>query len=519
MYVALTFKLSLDGESKQKLLTLMRWQSSAIRVAYNMLRENKERKEIYERIRKLFPDLPTRYIPSAIIKASQYRKDKAVVFGEKRLFEKLCKKHIQGKQRKRLKQEWRERRQGTLISVGVGNKTEKGNGLLRFTQIDGELYLRITVGNREFMYAKVLRKPSNQKDKWNTFLAMLIESWQNKNYFPYTVELKLRQGEIHGSVAFKMPTPEIWLTKKYGVIGIDTNASPLHLAIAEVSADGNLVSYQRISLHHLIGQSKNKKNYEEWLIAHEVINIAKEKGKAIAIEHLKNFDKGNRGNGKAKLRKRLHNWNFKNLLSKIERLALLNGIEVIKVNPSYTSVIGSLKYAPQLNIDKDVASAFVIGRRALGFEEEVPKNYLKLLSDREYLEYAIYCYQEKEKELEENIKKETNKYKQNAIKSDLNKVQKEKSLLLEILQSLQSEPGLGLEANGRNSNFQYEAWRVLRVAFLFPVLGRFFARGLSPLKPILVQGKWDWVRKRSVPLEAGGTSREGIFAASNSLYP
>jgi len=54
--------------------------------------------------------------------------------------------------------------------------------------------------------------------------------------------------------------------------------------------------------------------------------------------------------GKAKLRKKLHSWNFKGLLSKIEKLARLNGIEVVKVNPAFTSVIGSLKYAPQLAI-------------------------------------------------------------------------------------------------------------------------------------------------------------------------
>ena len=118
------------------------------------------------------------------------------------------------------------------------------------------------------------------------------------------------------------------------------------------------------------------------------------------------------------------------MLSKIERLARLNGIEVVKVNPAFTSVIGSLKYAPQLNIDKDMAGAFVIGRRALGFKEEIPENYLKLLSDREYLEYALYCYEERERELKENLKKETNQYKRNTIKSELRKVQKEKSLLL-----------------------------------------------------------------------------------------
>jgi len=516
MYVALSFKVSLDNQSRQRLLTLMRWQSSAIRVAYNMLRKKKERKEIYDKIRKLFPNLPTGYIPSALIKASQYKKDKAIVFGGKALFEKLCKNHLQGKQIERLKQEWKEKRQGTLISIGTGNKIEKGNSRLRFVQINGELYLRITVGNREFVYAKVLREPSNEKDKWNIFLVMLSESSKSKNYFPYTVELKLKEGEIYGSVVFEYPEPEIWLTREYGVIGIDTNASPLHLAIAEVSSDGQLLSYQSISLHHLIGMSKNRKDYEEWLIAHKIVEMAKEKGKAIAIEDLKKVKKGYRGDGKAKLRKRLHNWNFKSLLSKIERLAKLNGIEAIKVNPAFTSVIGSLKYAPQLNIDKDVAGAFVIGRRALGFKEEIPENYLKLLSDKEHLEYALYCYEEKEKELKENFKKETNKYKQNAIKSELKKVQSEKSLLLARLQSLQSEPSWGKEANGRNSNSHHKAWQVLKVALLFPVLGRSFARDLSPSKPLLVQGKWDWVRKGLVPLEAGGDVPMRDFCSSLS---
>jgi len=48
--------------------------------------------QIYQRLRQLFPELPTIYIDSAIYKAKQYPTDKPVVFGGKRLFEKLCKK-------------------------------------------------------------------------------------------------------------------------------------------------------------------------------------------------------------------------------------------------------------------------------------------------------------------------------------------------------------------------------------------------------------------------------------------
>jgi IS605 OrfB family transposase len=517
MFVSLQFKLELKKEYKQKLIKLMLKQSSAIRVAYNMLKELEKEKtknphsQIYHRLRQLFPDLPTKYIDSAIYKAKQYPKDKIVVFGGKRFFEKLCKNHLTGKVREKLKKQWRELRQGTLISIG--SKADKGNRLKRFENINGQLHLRITTGNREFIYARVLREPSNSKDKWLTFMAMLLESWQTQSYFPYTVELKLRDGEVYGSVSFELPTPKVKYTKENGVIAIDTNASPIHLAIAEVSKTGELLSYQTISLHHLLGLSKNAKDHQEWILANKIVDLAIEKGKAIAIENLKKLKRGMRGDGKATLRKILHNWNAKKFLQKIKRVAMLKGVEVIEVHPAYTSVIGMLKYAPQLSIDKDIAGAYVIGRRALGFKEDMPENYERLLKDKTYLEFALKRYEEREKELKELLEKESNEYKRNALKSELRSVENAKKLIVNLIQSLQSEPSGCEGANGRNpeqgetKKVSQSAWQVLKVALLFPILGKVLPRDLSPLKPVLVEGVWDRVRNRLAPLEVGGASR------------
>ena len=110
MFVSLQFKLELKREDKEKLIQLMRKQSSAIRVAYNMLKELEKEKtknphsQIYHRLRQLFPELPTKYIDSAVYKAKQYPTDKSVVFGGKRLFEKLCKNHLTDKARERIKE-------------------------------------------------------------------------------------------------------------------------------------------------------------------------------------------------------------------------------------------------------------------------------------------------------------------------------------------------------------------------------------------------------------------------------
>jgi hypothetical protein len=170
-----------------------------------------------------------------------------------------------------------------------------------------------------------------------------------------------------------------------------------------------------------------------------------------------------------------------------------------------------LKYAPQLNIDKDVAGAYVIGRRALGFKEDTPENYEKLLKDGTYLEFALKKYEEREKELTELIEKESNKYKRNALKGELKVVENARKLLANFIQSLQSESSSCEGANGRNpeqgetKKVSQVAWQVLKVALLFPILGRILPRDLSPLKPVLVEGVWDRVRSRLVPLEAGGT--------------
>jgi hypothetical protein len=67
-------------------------------------------------------------------------------------------------------------------------------------------------------------------------------------------------------------------------------------------------------------------------------------------------------------------------------------------------------------------------------------------------------------------------------------------LLINLVQSLQGEPSGCKGADGRNST-----WQVLRVALLFPILGK--------VLPILVEGVWYRVRSRLAPLEVGGASR------------
>jgi hypothetical protein len=64
----------------------------------------------------------------------------------------------------------------------------------------------------------------------------------------------------------------------------------------------------------------------------------------------------------------------------LERKCIKKGVPVVKVPPYYTSIIGQLKYTRSYNLSIHYLASYVIARRGLGFEEDVPTDYTWLLS-------------------------------------------------------------------------------------------------------------------------------------------
>jgi predicted transposase len=122
----------LKKEDERAVLDLMRRFSSATRYAYNRLLEGRDRKELKREdgpLCGLF-GLNTRYADGAVEKA-QATLDSArelgqdprkVVFGGRKLFEQIKRKHLSGKALLALKREWKEKRQGLLYSRGMPPK-------------------------------------------------------------------------------------------------------------------------------------------------------------------------------------------------------------------------------------------------------------------------------------------------------------------------------------------------------------------------------------------------------------
>jgi len=485
-----------NKQDKEIVLDLMRRFSSAMRYAYKRLLEGEKRKDLKKHLSKLF-NINTRYSDDAIFLAQSMitlckereQNPKKLIFGSRKIFEQLKKNHLTDKRIKQLKTKWKESRQGNLYSRG--DKTKQGNLNLRFEWINDKLYLRINTGDRQYIYAKVIRSVKREKDKWIEFMFILEKAYQTSDWFPYSVRLKLKNGKVYAFISVEEKLPPVKIKKDSGVIGIDINAYPFHLALAVASKDGNLENYQAISLHELLDVSSEKRQYLEWQI----------------------LPKGKRGDGFAKLRQKLQKWIYKRLLNKIEITARRNGIEIRKVNPAHTSLIGKLKYAPQFNIDKDIAAAFVIARRGLGYKEKLPKNYKGLLNDKDFLLFSEASIDYGIAKLKKEIKEERNEYKRNKLKSKLSKLREELKALQKHLsfvieseksKSVSQQPVNRWKEQVRGSAYAgYKNWQVLFTAFAFSCLESY--RDFSPLKRVMISRDWVRVANRLVPVLGAGS--------------
>ena len=220
-----------------------------------------------------------------------------------------------------------------------------------------------------------------------------------------------------------------------------------------------------------------------------------------------------RGDGSGRsFRRKQHRFAYRSLLAKVHSLARKRGVEVLEVGSQDTSTIGMLKYAPLLHLSKDVAAAYVIGRRALGFEEKLPKGYEVLLKDDAFLAHVQGFYGNRLQELQSLRSAEKNPYLRRRLSRDIGKVK----AALTLVSSLQGSPGSRKGVTkGRNPSGAHP-WRVLRVGLCkigptgltLPLLGLEVPRDLSPLKPILhlappTQGSWKGWKVGSGPPPGG----------------
>ena len=159
-----------------------------------------------------------------------------------------------------------------------------------------------------------------------------------------------------------------------GAIGVDINAD--HLAWAVIDRFGNPLRENcgRIMLP-LRGKTSGHRNSLIGEAARELVEIALRADLPLVLERLDfSAKKRDMSDRPACYKRMLSSFPYAAVQTAIRRRAAREGVELVDVNPAYTSLIGRVNYSLRYGLSVHISAAVSIARRAARFSERV--NYL-----------------------------------------------------------------------------------------------------------------------------------------------
>ena len=181
-----------------------------------------------------------------------------------------------------------------------------------------------------------------------------------------------KQNKWVGAVQFTpSPVKQISRQVHYGAIGLDIN--PGSIGWAYCDEDGNLREHGQIPLE--MGLPKNQQVAHLTNACLQIQQLADKYACPVVIENL-DFSKKKeqlRESGK-KYSRMLSSWAYNLFSERLYAILRNRGIEIIQVNPAYSSLIGLVKYVRMYGLASDEAAALAIARRGMKLSERLPRS-------------------------------------------------------------------------------------------------------------------------------------------------
>lgn len=306
-----------------------------------------------------------------------------VIFGgKKQFYERLGQKIT--------KEEWRELRSNTLYSRG--DKSKKGNLNTRIVwdEANQHFYLEVAnplaaTGRNSPRLRFQLSIPDKYYDEIVDVVMPVVIGYTPKEkaietYRVYSVELKRKHGMYYVHLTYDIETHDMELKWNEPILsdlvaGIDVNIDKV--AVSIVTKQGNLLETKTFYCHEMEYVKSNRRSNIAGEIAKEIIDYLLDANVgAMVLEdiHLKQTHDTDK-----KFNRFTHSFAKKKLQDALISRGIRFGYRIKKVNPAYTSVIGRFKYSKMYGLSVHEAASFVIGRRGLDFEENIPKRLLQEL--------------------------------------------------------------------------------------------------------------------------------------------
>jgi IS605 OrfB family transposase len=266
---------------------------------------------------------------------------------------------------------WKDKRKQQFTLVGSKDESAGNtNCQIRYNDKTKEFNLKINVHPKESnpinKYIDVPLNVYNGKD-------MLIAALNNGQAITYRFYKDFKKNEYRVFVSFdkSLSKPEIKTkTRHLGAIGIDINHG--FLSVVETDLYGNRQETFDMPLD-LSGLSSNQSKDKIAVTVKEITDYAAYIGKPIVLEDLDFSDKKRQltAGVNVKYNKMLSSFAYNKIISLFEARCFDKGIEMIQVNPAYSSVQGRLKYKNQgYKISVHQGAAWVLARRGMLLNEK-----------------------------------------------------------------------------------------------------------------------------------------------------
>lgn len=233
-----------------------------------------------------------------------------------------------------------------------------------------------------------LRVPSCLENRFGKYVSANIGGFDRKiNRIPATGSktwhLYRKDGNWNVALQFT-PAPVTQQSQpiQYGAIGIDMN--PGSIGWSYVDSDGNLKAHGQIPLE--MGLRSGKQQHQIVDACLSLANLAITFSCPIVCEELDFSDKKERlGETSRRYARMLSSWAYSEFYKQLGSILSNRGIELVTVNPAYSSVIGLIKYMKMYGLASDQAAGLVIARRGMRLSERIPDSitaYFDVKSDK-----------------------------------------------------------------------------------------------------------------------------------------
>jgi IS605 OrfB family transposase len=279
-------------------------------------------------------------------------------------------------------QEWRKKRNAGFFLMGSKDETGGNQSCTASIQENGLFSLRLrlpdsissgkylTLNDIKLGYGHKAIVTALQECTARADLQKRNEPEYRKRGTPLSYRFLKDKKGWRLFVSIEEPSPSPVTQPSLGYIGVDLNAN--HLAVAATNCHGNPVAITTYPLN-TYGKTKEQIRAQIGDTAKALVGQALEQRKPLVLEKL-DFTRKKRllKENTPKHARMLSSFAYQRTVEAIKARAVRSGVQIIEVNPAYTSQIGKIKFAKRYGLSNHHAAAVSIARRAAGFSEKLP---------------------------------------------------------------------------------------------------------------------------------------------------